>query len=1076
MKTRVPRLPLYLLATVTPLTLLVFIFSTYIYALHTRQLEIKHKIDGVHTVSTLLEATNALQDIRGRSQIEAFSDKQARHQSHTLLEKFLVLTSPDSLGAYASDEAIVDIRKQLEQVHSLWPEPALAESLFQQYSSIIKTLQTHFENIAGQSGLLLETRRDTYFLMKIFVWDLPALTETISRLRAISSRITARGHLLPAEPDMIHRHHILLQHLYESVWQTSSGVYSITGVQRTALLERIERLKVELADYIANTGKLVSSQTGDISGIDDLFGQGTARIATVNQLSAEYATLLEQALISEQTDLHQTQIISIIAVLLALLVAVYAVIRFYQSNRDNLAELGRYKTTLDLTRDCVFMFDPVTLKFIYANQGASELIGYSTAELLAMTPADISPEYNITGFFKLVRPLMQDKGGSTLIETFLQHKNGTDIDVEIALQYLKPKNELPRFVAIARDITERKQLEEILQSADAVLNNVIDGIITISDNGVVKTFNPAAVKIFGYRPDEVIGRNVSMLMPAPYHDEHDGYIRNYITTGEQKIIGIGREVEGRRKDGSVFPMDLAVNEMWVGDKRMFTGIVRDITERKKIERMKNEFISTVSHELRTPLTSIRGAIGLLLGRAAGNLSDQMNELLTIAGNNTERLLLLINDILDIQKMESGKMSFKFRYLDVMPFVRQAITENKGYAKQHNVTFHIASDIGEGKILADPDRLMQVLNNLLSNAAKFSPSNDTVDVAVARHHDAIRISVTDYGPGIPEDFQAILFEKFTQSDSTDSRRRGGTGLGLNIAKTIIEKHGGRIGFVTQAHIGTTMFIELPEMIGVQDKQLADIELQPPILQGGHLPCILIVEDDPDVAALVRRMLAEGGFNSDIAYTAAEAVELLTLKPRQYQAITLDIVLPDKDGMTLLSEIHHNPDIPDIPVVVVSIMANETRRDLNGGAFGVTDWLQKPIDENRLLEAVRNTAAVGVVPRILHVEDEADVHKVVSMMLKDKAELFWARTYAESCRLLATEHFDLVLLDIGLPDQSGLNLIPLIQQQDTPPRVIIFSAHDVPEDYLDQVHAVLTKSRTTNLNLVSTIKSLLPRDSI
>lgn len=1073
-KSKTPKLTLYVLATAVPLVLLVFVFSTYLYNINSRYHAFDHKIDGVHALSVLHKAITALQKIRGRSQLEAFQKKTLHHDEHGLLKTFLSLTTPDSLGAYASDKVLIEVRTQLEQIHKLRPAPETAASMFQQYSSMIDALHTHLEKIARQSGLLLETKHDTYYLMEVFVRDLPELAETVGQVRGISGRITARGTWHEQESSQIKRRHILLQHQLKRIIDAARIIHGNNETLGIQLKETINRLETALQGYLANTEKIFSSGGDRIQSVD-LFNQGTKYIDTINDLLSGYASFLEQALVSEQMEIRQTLISSAIAILLALLVTAYYIIRFYQGNKDNLAELRRYKTTLDLTHDCVFMFDPVLLKFIYANQGACDLIGYTAAELLNMTLADISPEYDVAGIYKMVHPLIRDGGGNR-IETIYKHKNGTEIDVEISIQYIKPENEIPRFVAIARDVTERKQLEEILQSADAVLNNVIDGIITIRDDGIVKTFNPAAEKIFGYRPDEVIGHNINMLMPSPYHEKHDGYLHNYISTGDAKIIGIGREVEGKRKDGSTFPMDLAVSEMWVGDKRMFTGIVRDITERKKIDRMKNEFISTVSHELRTPLTSIRGSIGLLLGGAVGNLSGQVTELLTIAGNNTERLLLLINDILDIQKIESGNMSFRYEYLDVMPFVKRAIIDNQGYATQHNVTFRIASDIGEGKILADPDRLMQVINNLLSNAAKFSPANDTVDIAVARHHDAIRISVTDYGPGIPEDFQPKLFDKFTQSDSTDSRKRGGTGLGLNIAKIITEKHGGRIGFVTQKNIGTTMFIELPEMIGVQDKQLTHIELQPPTLQDGHRPCILIIEDDPDVAALVRRILAEGGFNSDIAYNAAEAIELLTQKSHQYQAITLDILLPDKDGMTLLSELRDNPDIPDIPVVVVSIEADEARRDINGSAIGVTDWLQKPIDEGRLLEAVRNTAATGMTPRILHVEDEIDVHKVVSMMLKDKAELVWSQTFAKSCELLETEHFDLVLLDIGLPDQSGLDLIPIIQQKENPPRVIIFSARDVPEDYLGQVHAVLTKSRTTNLNLVNTIKSLLPHGSI
>jgi len=172
--------------------------------------------------------------------------------------------------------------------------------------------------------------------------------------------------------------------------------------------------------------------------------------------------------------------------------------------------------------------------------------------------------------------------------------------------------------------------------------------------------NQAACRIFGYDVSEVIGKNVKMLMPEPYHGEHDGYLHNYVSTGHKKIIGIGRQVVGLRKDGSTFPMDLAVSEMQLKGWRLFTGVVRDITERVRIERMKSEFISTVSHELRTPLTSIRGSLGLVMGGSAGVLPEQAKTLIDIAGKNCERLIQLVNDILDMEKIEAGRIEFQLQ--------------------------------------------------------------------------------------------------------------------------------------------------------------------------------------------------------------------------------------------------------------------------------------------------------------------------------------------------------------------------------------------------------------------------------
>lgn len=347
-------------------------------------------------------------------------------------------------------------------------------------------------------------------------------------------------------------------------------------------------------------------------------------------------------------------------------------------------QLSQFKTTLDKTRDCVFMFDPDSLRFFYVNQGAMEQVGYSYQELLVMTPVDIEPEFTSEQFATMIEPLISGKESSLVYETIHRHKNGKNIPVDIFLQYVEPDNETPRFVAL----------------------------------------------------------------------------------------------------------------------------VRDMTDRKRIENMKNDFVSTVSHELRTPLTSIHGSIALITGGATGELPAAVMEMLNIAHKNTERLLLLVNDILDLQKIESGKLQFNFRYVDLCKFLEQSVKENEGFASENNVSLNMLCKHKGVVIYADQVRLMQVMNNLLSNAAKFSPEDGSIDVDCHYERNFIRISVTDYGEGVPKEFQKNLFEKFTQADSSDSKKLGGSGLGLSIAKSIVEKHAGSIGFSSTPGRGSTFFFDLP----------------------------------------------------------------------------------------------------------------------------------------------------------------------------------------------------------------------------------------------------------------------------
>ena len=253
----------------------------------------------------------------------------------------------------------------------------------------------------------------------------------------------------------------------------------------------------------------------------------------------------------------------------------------------------------------------------------------------------------------------------------------------------------------------------------------------------------------------------------------------------------------------------SVKHPYSPDQLCLAMVQRDITERKKVERLKSEFVSTVSHELRTPVTSITGALGLMAGGVAGQFSDQARKLVEIAYRNSERLVRLVNDILDIDKIESNRMCLDLRPVDVEPLVQQVVEANRTFAAQYQVELVAEGGLAAAKIYVDVDRLVQVLTNLVSNAAKFSPPHASVVIATLVREGSVRIAVTDHGPGIPEEFHSRIFAKFSQADASDARRKGGTGLGLSIAKALTERLGGRIGFDSTRGRGTTFYVEFPE---------------------------------------------------------------------------------------------------------------------------------------------------------------------------------------------------------------------------------------------------------------------------
>ncbi len=621
-----------------------------------------------------------------------------------------------------------------------------------------------------------------------------------------------------------------------------------------------------------------------------------------------------------------------------------------------------------------------------------------------------------------------------------------------------------RRLSVKSEDDERRVLEQEgrLRHSEAfnsaVLATVVDGIITIDPKGIVQSCNPATEKMFGFSSAELIGQNIKMLMPEKYAQAHDGYLQHHMTTGEAHVIGVGREVEGQRKNGRVFPLDLAVSRMEVNGQVFFTGVVRDITERKKIEKMKSEFISTVSHELRTPLTSIRGAMGLVAGGAAGELPAQAKKLVDIAANNSERLVRLINDILDIEKIESGKMQFDLAQQPIVSLIEQAIEENKAYAEQFGSRYVFTTELTDLQLKIDSDRIRQVLDNLLSNAAKYGANADVVEVSLVQKNGCAELRVTDHGKGIAEEFQAQVFGKFAQADSSDTRQKGGTGLGLNIAKAIVEHHRGKIWFETEQDVGTSFIVQLPLMV--------EAPLPVKINPGSR---VLICEDNLDIGQLLKLMLEKEQVIADLVTTAEDA--LLMLNQHDYQLMTLDLKLAgEKDGFSLLNDLRNSEKLKELPVVVVS---GREQSD-SFSALQISDWICKPIDEKHLLRAVKS--AINGLPsresaRILHVEDDEDIAVVLGAMLEAYAEVDVAFDLATARRKLAQHNYDLIILDIGLPDGSGLDLLPELSGAQTNTPVVIFSAQEVSEESAQRVAGVMVKSRAGNKTMVEMVKELL-----
>jgi len=597
----------------------------------------------------------------------------------------------------------------------------------------------------------------------------------------------------------------------------------------------------------------------------------------------------------------------------------------------------------------------------------------------------------------------------------------------------------------------------------AILNNVLEAIITIDTHGIVLSANSAAVSMFGYSLQEILGNNISQLMPEEYARAHDGYLDAYLNTGVEHVLGKGREVQGRRKSGEIFPMHLAVSDVQLPHSRYFVGVCRDISEQKATEKLKNEFISIVSHELRTPLTSIAASLGLLKGGIGGVLPDKARNLIDIAHNNAARLGRLINDILDIEKIEAGKMIFKRDILSVNQLLQEAIDANQGYAEKFKISLLFNPVDPDISVIADHDRSLQVLANLISNACKFSLAQAQVLITIKHSGQQVDICVTDHGSGITPEYAPHIFDKFSQADSSTARSKEGTGLGLALSRQMAKQMGGNLSFTSTPNVQTQFCFSLPT---------AEL-IQPTSLNETDSARILIVEDDPDIARLLSLLLKEQGISSHIAYNAEQA--LAKLGQHCYAAMTLDLMLPGSDGKQLLAQLRQQARTQHLPVIVVSAISDKHQQDLST-AYAVLDVLPKPINEGLLMDAIGRALNIKSShhqrPRILHVEDDQDILSLFSTLLSENFDYQSAETLSQARACLANDPPDLILLDLDLPDGSGTQLFDDLQAAGLADRpVVIFSAQEEATDSLfNRVSHYLIKSRTSNQALLDTLTQL------
>jgi len=646
----------------------------------------------------------------------------------------------------------------------------------------------------------------------------------------------------------------------------------------------------------------------------------------------------------------------------------------------------------------------------------------------------------------------------------------------------------PLLTTIGQLVKARKNREAQLESEAALANtsallaDVLNaasevGIIAANAEGLITVFNRGAERLLGYSADEVIGKQ----SPALFHVAEEVIARGielsaatgHAVTGFRTFIEIPeqqgaerREWTYVRKTGEKIAVSSVVTPIRApgsGEITGYLGIANDISERQRNDRLKSEFISTVSHELRTPLTAISGALGLLAGGALGVLPDKSRHMIDIAYKNSQRLTYLINDLLDMEKLVAGKVHFDMQPHFVSALVEQALEANRTYGAERRVNLALTRrPENDLSIRVDSQRLMQVLSNLISNAVKYSPPDGAVDVAVERQGKSVRVTVTDHGPGIPDKFRSRIFQKFSQADSSDTRQRGGTGLGLAITRELIERMGGQIGFDSVEGQGASFYFVLP----VLNSPTANDAVEPALAEPSNAPRVLVVEDEPDIALLLALLLTRAGYTVDTALNGTDA--LRALQRTSYAAITLDLMLPDIGGLDIIRQVRQQPETATLPIIVLSAKMEEGRLAMSGD-FSDIDWLAKPINENHLLSALEKhlLGADAHRPRILHVEDDTDLQAVIRATLGERVDFESVGSLQQARTRLMQARFDLILLDLTLPDGSGWDLLPVIRGRQPNARVVILTGTDSTPEQARKVEAVLLKSHVSPSQLLDTL---------
>jgi PAS domain S-box-containing protein len=656
-------------------------------------------------------------------------------------------------------------------------------------------------------------------------------------------------------------------------------------------------------------------------------------------------------------------------------------------------------------------------RIIWVNPAFTRLTGYLASEVIGENPRFLRSGLHDAVFYQ--------KLWNTILSREVWHgeivnrrKDGTLYTEEMTITPVcDAQGTLSHFIAIKQDITVRKRAEQDLFFKTALLEaeseTTIDGILVVGVTGQVLLANRQFARMWNIPEEAISTKDDKKLMEHALGQikDSDAFLEkvNYLYTHESEKSRDEIEL----KDGRVFDRYSSPLQDSTGKLYGRIWYFRDMSERREVERTKSEIVSVVSHELRTPLTSIRGALGLLAAGLLRSQPEKGERMLQIAVANTDRLVRLINDILDLERLESGKMNLEKRTCTASGLMTQAADSVRDLAEKAGVTLSVS--LLSARLWVDPDRIIQALINLLSNAIKFSPRGQAVWLTAIRQADQILFQVKDQGRGIPQEKREKIFERFQQVDASDRREKGGTGLGLPITRSIVQQHGGRIWVESTLGQGSAFSFTLPSL----PSETAMVD------DGSRARKVLLCAAETEIFGAVQAVLSQQGYTLLASASWQEAIEMASIESPD--AVLVDSSMPDMDSEQAIPALKQQSHAQELPVIGLGGAAPD---EIQLAARGLAGWVTKPFTQASLLPVLDSVLSkLSEGPRVLVVEDDADLARVLTTVFeRHGAVVLHARTGQEAVDLCPSFIPDLLVLDVILPELDGFGVVEQLRQHE------------------------------------------------